>query len=142
MNSFRDEEKKRRIIYLIGFVIAGIILLIFLGKEDAKTPSITKVCTAKTMGEVTYVDRSSRGYSHTLGAKFVIDGVEYNTKGRYSYNDYREKGIPVVIHYNPEDPKTSYAADGPPIHPNHVEAFLLIVVFILIQYLDYRRKDK
>ena len=113
---------------LLLAILFGVLGIINIYQEK----NMTERCTATTTGYVVSVFPASRHRLQSyLTANYEMNGVQYHTEGRYSsgydvHDTLSRK--PVTVHYDPSDPKTSYAADAPET-PLRTIWFLMALTF-------------
>lgn len=116
-NLTQEEQITRSKHCFVGSIIIAIVCVIFFIVTEYSAHALVERCTATTMGEVISVHSASRyNPQSTLSAHYKINGVQYSTEGhyksKYSAFDTLSKK-PVIVHYDPNDPAVSYAADAP-----------------------------
>ena len=116
-NLNKEEQAARSKKCAVGCAVIAMIFIILAVAVALHTRSVKKKCTETTTGAVISVYTVSKfRWQAYLTAEYVVNGVAYDTNGRYS-SGYTSSDTfsrkPVTVHYDPSDPGTSYAADAP-----------------------------
>ena len=136
-NLTKEEKIKRCYHCSIGSFIIAALLFVYLTIACINTNGIVSKCTAEITGKTVSVISSSKYHSASLTAKFCpfpeADGAYYYAKGLCGDDVFWEHikskdGVPVTIHYNPENPEEAYACNSPEKPNVIVWAFVAIVM--------------
>ena len=118
----------------VGSAILAVLFAVLAIVFMIKVNDLQKSCTEVTTGEVISVFSYSRSNFHSyLTAEYSVDGKKYDTSGNYSYGFSSSDALsrkPVDVHYDPDNPDRSYAADSP--KKGHIYLlFILTAIFAL-----------
>lgn len=106
----RNKNPKFAILVIFLFVTATITAILF---DYVRGIGEKKRCTTETTGIVTDVFHHTGKHNHGTVAtiEFKAGGILYVIKEKCPYGE--REGNSVIVHYNPENPKDSYAYDNP-----------------------------
>lgn len=116
-NLNQTEQIKRSIGGAVFCVILAVAFIFGAAAVCFHANGLKKRCTAQAEGTVISVFPARRYRIQSyLVAGYEVNGVEYRTKGRF-YDGYfifnERSGKTAGIHYNPQNPKESYACNAP-----------------------------
>lgn len=134
MDLTREEQVVRSKHCGIGSAILALLFALLATAFILNVNNLQKSCTGITTGEVITVYSLSRSNFHPyLTADYVVNGTTYHASGNYSSGFSSLDTLsrkPVDVHYDPDHPNRSYAADSP--KKGHIYLFLIVAVVFAI----------
>jgi hypothetical protein len=122
-NLTQTEKVKRSYRCSVGCFAVAVLITIYMLVTTVGVKSVVSRCTVETTGEVVSVFPAAKyRYTPYLTANFDVNGTTYRASGIYHDNGELEwwycsdahYNVPTVtVHYNPDNPRESYACESP-----------------------------